>query len=125
MALTCRKIENAMTASIDFLYLKNEAHIRLYCDGVSLSAEGLPEESDSLPAGLKEALCNIFSLLESRVPALDGICVSGVYFREKDPVFCAMDIWLEAEGKGCYLSMATAASLFSDNGIPYYHQPIL
>lgn len=114
-----------MTIFNDFLYPKSEAHVQLFCDGVSLYTEGLPEGSEPVSESLKQVIFNIFSLLESRLPALDGICVSGVYFWEKAPVFCAVDIWLEAEGNGFFLPMASAASLFSDNGIPYYHKPVL
>ena len=113
---------NAMSRLDEFLYAPREEHVHFYCDGITLYTDGLCEEA--VPARLKEALCNIFCLLESRLPTLESICVSGVFFLGNEPGFCAVDIWLQTEEEGFYLPMLSAASLFSDNGIPYYHQAL-
>jgi hypothetical protein len=38
---------------------------------------------------------------------------------------CAFDIWVQAGEEGCFLPMDTAAKLFCQNGIPYFHSPLM
>lgn len=109
----------------DYLYPLYEAHVRLHCDGLSLHADGFPAGPDtlSLPALYTTALCNIFCLLEKLVPALTCISILGIWTDRDALPFCAMDLWLQTGDEGFYLPMKTAASLFSEQGIPYYHKP--
>ena len=117
-----------MTQFNNYLYPLNEAHVRLYYDGDSYHLDGLPagHESVELPETCRRGMSAIFSLLESMVPGLSCISVSGIWFHRQSPdPFVAYDIWLQQDTEGFYLPMASSASLFRENGIPYFHKPLI
>ena len=106
-----------------------EAHVRITCDGNAIHLDGLPMGPDTftLPPYYQSGLYAIFHLLEAKVPAMLCISILGIW-REtpetKDAPFFAFDLWIQNDQReGFYLPMESAASLFSRNGIPYYHQP--
>ena len=103
-----------------------EAHVRLTCDGRTLHADGLPEGPDTvpLPGWYCSGLSAIFHLLESMLPSITCISVLGIWHQGEDPVFCALDLWAQTGEEGFYLPMSSAAMLFQQNGIPYYHKPV-
>ncbi len=109
----------------DYLYPLYEAHVRLHCDGFSLHADGFPSGPDSVPVPerCRTGLCNIYSLLENMVPALTCISVMGIWTYGAQFPFCAMDLWVQTGDDGFYLPMRSAAALFCEQGIPYYHHP--
>ena len=125
-AVSCEKKE--MARMKDYLFPLNEAHVRLNFDGEALHLDGLPEGPDSvtLPEVYRRGLLALYNLLESLVPGLSCISVLGVWFAgaEASP-FVAFDLWAQREGEGFYLPMATSASLFQENGIPYFHKPLI
>ena len=117
-----------MTQFNDYLYPMNEAHVRLFYDGESFHLDGLPAgaEAVELPEHYRRGMSAIFNLLESMAPNLSCISVMGVWFNQQaqDP-FVAFDIWLQQDAEGFYLPMASSASLFRENGIPYFHKPLI
>ena len=111
-----------------FLNPRYEEHARLFSDGITVQLDGFRSgpEALPLPAFYKSAFCNVFHLLEKMLPGLQGISVLGIWREDEDNPFCAWDLWLlTGEDDGFYLPMDTAASLFSQNGIPYFHRPLL
>ena len=115
-----------MVTIIDSLFTLNEDHVRLSFDGEAFQLEGLAEGPDTviLPELYERGIRALYNLLESRVPQLRRICISGIwFFRQPSQPFEAFDIWLQPQDEGFYLPMATSASLFRENGIPYYHKP--
>lgn len=120
-----------MTRLNDYLYPLYEAHARLVCDGKALHIEGLPNGPDSLtlPSFYTSGIFSIFHILEAMIPSLAGISILGIWTEreeEKDAPFCAFDLWIQSsENEGFYVPMTSAASLFSNNGIPYYHKPLI
>lgn len=115
----------------DYLYPLYEAHVRLTCDGNALHADGLPQGPDSLPlpAFYRAGVFAIYHILEAMLPSILCISIMGIWSQKQESTeapFCAFDLWIQCdENEGFYLPMASAASLFSNNGIPYYHQPLL
>ena len=93
--------------------------------------EDLPEWAahSTLPQNYHRGMQGIFHLLEARVPDLVRICVAGIWSgkeENRDAPFCAFDLWVQTgPDEGFYLPVASAHSLFSDNGIPYFHAPVL
>ena len=120
-----------MTRLNSFLYSLEEVHIRLEHDGGGVFLEGFPEgfEHGPLPAFYHNGILAIYHMLESMIPAMVGISVMGVWStREQDAKapFCAFDVWVQSgPEEGFYLPVASAHSLFSSNGIPYFHAPVL
>ena len=114
-----------MTRINHFLYSLDEAHIRLTCDEMSLHADGLPEGAgnEPLPEYCQSGLHMVFGLLSRLVPDLCCISVLGVWKQGAPVPFHAFDIWLQTGDGGFYLPARSAASLFSENGIPYFHLP--
>lgn len=116
-----------MTQNKEFLFPLFEAHVRVLADAASIHIEGLPDGPDTLPLPslYKNGIRAIYNLMESMVPLLSCICISGIWdVREAHP-FTAFDIWIQQETEeGFYLPMASALSLFRENGIPYYHRPL-
>ena len=106
-----------MTRLNSFLYSLEEVHIRLEHAGGGVFLEGFPEgfEHGPLPAFYHNDMV--------------GISVMGVWStREQDAKapFCAFDVWVQSgPEEGFYLPVASAHSLFSSNGIPYFHAPVL
>lgn len=117
-----------MTRFNDYLYPMNEAHVRLHYDGDTFHMDGLPDgyESVELPEHYRRGLSAIFNLLESMAPNLTCLSVLGIWFHQQasDP-FVAFDLWLQQDTEGFYLPMASSASLFRENGIPYFHKPLI
>ncbi len=111
----------------NYLYPTHEAHVRITADGNTVQADGVPEwpGSHSLPDYYHSGLCAIFNLLESMLPSLSCISVMGIWQHGDYPSFYAIDLWAQTGQEGFYLPMASAASLFSQFGIPYYHQPLI
>ena len=110
-----------------FLNPRYEEHATLFCDGISLHSDGYRSGPDKLPlpAFYESGLCAIHHLLERMLPGLRGISVQGIWTDEKNAPFCAWDLWLlTGEDDGFFLPMSSAASLFSQNGIPYFHRPV-
>ena len=117
-----------MTQFNDYLYPLNEAHVRLFYDGDTFHLDGLPAglETAELPELYRRGMSAIYNLLESMAPGLSCISVSGVWFHQQTPdPFVAYAIWLQQESEGFYLPMASSASLFRENGIPYFHKPLI
>ena len=111
-----------------FLYPRYEEHATLFCDGISLHSDGFVSGPDKLPlpAFYEAGLCAIYHLLERMLPGLQGISVHGIWWDDESAPFCAWDLWLLiGEDDGFYLPMSSTASLFSQNGIPYFHRPLL
>ena len=115
----------------DYLYPLYEAHVRLLHDGSALHIDGLPAGPDSLPmpAYYRTGMQAIFHILEAMLPELTAISVLGIWTDKeeaKDTPFCAFDLWVQvSKTEGFYLPMDSAASLFCNNGIPYYHKPLI
>ena len=110
-----------------FLFTNYEEHLRLHCDGITLHTDGLRSGPDALPLPelYVRGLSAIFHLLEAMLPGLTCISVMGMWEDNTELPFTAFDLWLQTgEEDGLYLPMATAASLFSQNGIPYFHKPV-
>ena len=109
----------------DTIYPLYESHVYITCDAVEFHIDGLPGGPDS--AGLPEfyhfGLHMIFHLLERMVPAISCMSVMGIWHQGQQPVFTAFDIWVQTGDEGFHLPMATAAILFSNNGIPYFRRP--
>ncbi|MBO4466588.1 MAG: hypothetical protein J5745_00600 [Bacteroidales bacterium] len=114
-----------MTKLNDTLYPLYEEHVHLLCDGLALHVDGLPQSfsAASLPDFYRVGLCSIYALLERMVPAITCLSVLGIWHAEEDPLVVAFDLWVQTGEEGFYLPMSTAAALFRDNGIPYYHHP--
>lgn len=112
----------------DYLYPLNEAHVRLTFDGEALHLDGLPDGPDSvtLPELYRRGLQAVFNVMESLIPGLSCISVLGIWFAS-DPAspLVAFDLWAQRAREGFYLPMATSASLFQENGIPYFHKPLI
>ena len=109
-----------------FLYSHYEEHVRVHCDGIGIHSDGLRSGSDALPFPefYARGLFAIYQLLEAMLPGLACISVMGMWEDDADAPFTAFDLWLQTgEEDGFYLPMATAASLFGQNGIPYFHKP--
>lgn len=116
-----------MTQKKDFLFPLFEAHVHLLADDTSIHIEGLPDGPDTLPLPslYKNGIRAIYNLLETMVPLLSCICISGIWDVRKNVPFTAFDLWIQQETEeGFYLPMASALSLFRENGIPYYHHPL-
>ena len=117
-----------MTQFNDYLYPMNEAHVRLFYDGESFHLDGLPSgyEPVELPEPCRRGMSAIFNLLENMAPGLTCLSVQGVWFHQQasDP-FVAFSLWLQQDSEGFYLPMASSASLFRENGIPYFHKPLI
>ena len=116
-----------MAAFNDYLFPLNEAHVRLSYDGESIHIDGLPEGPDTLilPELYHRGIRAVYNLLESMAPQISCISISGIWFSQQPSApFEAFDIWLQQQDEGFYLPMATASTLFRDNGIPYYHKPL-
>lgn len=103
----------------------SEFHVRILCNGVAIQLEGVPAShgTPALHSLYKSGLFMIYHLLECMIPQMDCISVSGTWHPGASLPFRAFDIWVEGDGEGFYLRMDTAAALFADNGIPYYHKP--
>ena len=117
-----------MTQFNDYLYPMNEAHVRLHYDGETFHLDGLPAGQDpvELPEHYRRGMSAIFHLLESMAPNLTCISVMGVWFHREEPdPLVAFAIWLQLDSEGFYLPMASSASLFRENGIPYFHKPLI
>ena len=117
-----------MTQFNHYLYPINEVHVRLYYDGEVFHLDGMPEgrEEEELPEYYKRGVRSIFNLLESMLPALSCIGLMGVWFGEEDEnPLVVFSIWVQQENEGFYLQMGTAATLLRENGIPYFHKPII
>ncbi len=116
-----------MTKLNDTLYPLYEEHVHLLCDGKALHADGLPQpcSAASLPDYYRAGLCGIYSLLERMVPAITCLSMLGIWHAGEDPLVVAFDLWVQTGDEGFYLPMSTAAALFRDNGIPYYHHPLI
>ena len=117
-----------MTQFNDYLYPMNEAHVRLYYDGETFHLDGLPAGSESveLPEIYRRGAQAIFHLLERMAPDLSCISLMGVWFHGQEQYpFVAFAIWLQQDDEGFYLPMASSASLFRENGIPYFHKPLI
>lgn len=117
-----------MTQFNDYLYPMNEAHVRLFYDGETFHLDGLPAgcEPVELPELYRRGVSAIYHLLERMAPDLSCLSLMGVWFhgQEADP-FVAFAIWLQQDAEGFYLPMASSASLFRENGIPYFHKPLI
>ena len=101
-----------------------ESHVRVTCDGFTLCLDGGTEEGSSLlPEYYHSGICSIFHLLTRQFPALSCISILGILDAQEEAPFTAFDLWLQSGDEGCYLPMPYAATLFRDNGIPYYHKP--
>lgn len=111
--------------AIASFYPLHEAHVCLLCNGVSLEAQDLPEQTlaSRLPASYRAGLCMIFHVLAQEFPSLQSIRVGGIWEAQAGPVFIAFDLWVQTDAGGLYLPMETAAMFFAHNGIPYYHRP--
>ena len=116
-----------MTQFNDYLYPMNEAHVRLHYDGDTFHLDGLPEgcEPEQLPEAFRRGMSAIYNLLETMAPGLSCISVLGVWFHREPDSLVAFALWLQLETEGFYLPMATSASLFRENGIPYFHKPLI
>ena len=111
-----------------FLYPNYEEHVRLHFDGISLHSDALRSGPDALPFPelYERGMRAIYHLLEAMLPGLVCISAMGMWEDRRDYPFTAFDLWLQtAEEDGFYLPMATAASLFGQNGIPYFHKSVL
>ena len=111
----------------DYLYPLNEAHVRLNYDGQDLHLDGLPDGPDSvaLPELYRRGFRALYHVLDSLIPGLSCISVLGIWFAgDSDSPFVAFDLWAQRGEEGFYLPMATSASLFQENGIPYFHKPL-
>lgn len=99
----------------------------LFCDGLTLHADGFRSGPDALPLPpfYERGLCAVYNLLEQMLPGLQGISIMGIYTEEEESApFIAWDLMLvTGEDDTIFLPMERAASLFSQNGIPYYHRP--
>jgi hypothetical protein len=111
----------------DYLFPLNEAHVRLNYDGDTFHLDGMPDVPDHfvLPELYQRGIRALYNLLESMVPQISCISISGIWFTRQTVPFEAFDIWLEMPDQGFYLPMATSASLFRENGIPYFHKPLI
>ena len=110
-----------------FIYARHEEHATLFCDGSSLHLDAFESGPDNLPLPpfYEAAFRAVFHLLEGMLPGLQGICAQGVWSDDESSPFIAWDLWLlTGKEDGFYLPMSSAAALFSQNGIPYYHRPI-
>ncbi len=116
-----------MTSFNDYLYPLNEVQVRLYFDGESFYLDGFPQEAEpaELPEVCKRGVRAIFNLMENMVPGLTCLIIQGVWFHKQENPFVAFSIWLQHDPEGFYMPMASAASLFQENGIPYFHQPLI
>ena len=102
-----------------------ESHVHVSCDGLTLCLDGCPDHpASSLPAFYHAGICSIFYLLAQQFPALTCISLLGILDTREEAAFTAFDLWVQIEDEGFYLPMAYAASLFRDNGIPYFHEPL-
>lgn len=116
-----------MSSFNDYLFPLHEAHAHLTYDGESFHLDGLPNGVDSvvLPELYKRGISAIYNLLEKVIPQLSGIYITGMWFsQQRTAPFEAFDLWVQQGEEGFYLPMATASTLFRDNGIPYYHKPL-
>jgi len=104
-----------------------EHHIHIICDGKTIQIDGLPESlsEKNLPDYYVRGLQMIYSFIEARIRSVSCVCISGIWFCGSIPAVAAFDIWLQAGEDGFFLPMSTAARLFSDNGIPYFHTPFM
>lgn len=112
----------------DYLYPLNEAHVRLHYDGETVHLDGLPAGPDSvsLPELYRRGVQALFNLLESMVPDITCVSLLGIWFAQQPSApFIAFDIWIQRDSEGFYLPMSSSASLFRENGIPYFHKPSL
>lgn len=112
----------------NYLFPLNEAHVRLSYDGETFHLDGLAEGPDTviLPELYQRGIRALYSLLETMVPHLSCISISGIWLlQQPSQPFEAFDIWVQQQEEGSYLPMDTASSLFSENGIPYYHRPLI
>jgi len=118
-----RKKKDAMKTLRNATTAPREEHVHLICDGLQLHVDGLPlaEECPTWPPFYRAGLCNIYALLESRLPALTCISVLGIWRAGKDVPVVAFDIWVQTGEEGFYLPMSTAEELFRGQGIPYFH----
>ena len=108
-----------------FLHPLYEEHATLYCDNLTLHLDGFRNGPDfvSLPPLYESGLFAIYSLLERMLPGLQGISVMGIYREDESAPFIAWDLMLlTGEDEGFFLPMESAASLFAQNGIPYYRR---
>lgn len=117
-----------MTSFNDYLFPLNEAHVRLNYDGENIHLDGLPDGPDTLilPELYQRGLRAVYNLLESMVPDLSCISVSGIWFSQHpSSPFVAFDTWIQRDEEGFYLPAASSASLFRENGIPFFHKPLI
>ena len=108
-----------------FLNSHYEEHVRVHCDGISFHSDGLRSGPDTLPFPecYARGFFAIYQLLEAMLPGLVCISVMGLWEDKRDSPFTAFDLWLQTgEEDGFYLPSATAVSLFSQNGIPYFRK---
>ena len=114
-----------------FLFSPSETHAHLCFDGKTLHTDNCPGEPDALrlPPSFLSGLSAIFHILEALLPSLLCISIMGIWSsqeEDREAPFCAFDLWVQLEQEeGFFLPMASARSLFSDNGIPYYHKPLI
>ena len=94
-------------------------------DGKTIQLDGVPEVkgASALPEYFISGLNMIFSIIEAKVSNLKCVSVGGIYFARDKPLIAAIDIWVQTKKKGYFMPMKEAATLFSENGIPYYHSP--
>ncbi|MBR1887390.1 MAG: hypothetical protein IJ813_02865 [Bacteroidales bacterium] len=104
-----------------------EHHIHIVADGKSVRVDGIPEYCGpfKLPENIVRGIEMIWALVESRVRTATCICIGAIGYTGDPPAVCAFDIWVQAGEEGCFLPMDTAAKLFCQNGIPYFHSPLM
>lgn len=111
----------------DSLFPLYEQHVRITFNGAVLQVEGLPggSGSASLPSLYSRGLLAIWHLLQTWLPLLGSITLTGIWFSEDALPFCAFDLWVQQDREGFFLPSATTAALLQENGIPYFHKPII
>ncbi len=110
-----------------FLFSHYEEHVRIHCDGIAIHSDALRSGPDALPLPefYSRGFFAIYHLLEAMLPGLVCISVMGMWEDNVAAPFTAFDLWLQTgEEDGFYLPLASAHSLFSQNGIPYFHKSV-
>lgn len=110
-----------------FLYSGCEEHASIFCNGTAFHIDGFRSGPDnlSLPLYYASGFKAIFHLLSGMLPGLIGIDSMGIWTEDTSAPFLAWDLLLlTSEDDGFFLPMSSAASLFSRNGIPYFHRPL-
>lgn len=109
----------------NFIFPTGETHARMGFNGRDIYVEGLPEgkEAASIPDLYKKGAGAVYSIIESLLPGVESISFLGIWFEGEALPFVAFDLWAQGEREGFYFPQSTAATLFRDNGIPYFHKP--